>query len=42
MRCIMANDKILKQSLDHNRDILVTLDIAYLCKGFDDFSFSYS
>jgi len=47
--CIVANGKIEKWSCDHNHaqfsgwcHPLVTLDVAYLWKKFDDSSFSYS
>jgi len=48
-RCITANGKILEQSLTKMIIttpiyvvLFVTLDIAYLCKKFDDANFSYS
>jgi len=47
--CITTNGKILKQSHDHNRVLLLAIchpiariDIAYLYTKFDDFRFSRS
>ena len=47
--CITTNGKILKQSRDHNKPLLLVIchslariDMAYLCTEFDDFRFSLS
>ena len=48
-RCITTNNKILKQSRDHNHALLLVIchpvariDISYSCTKFDDFKFSRS